>query len=147
MVFSIDRAIAAGAGGGGVDIIRPFTLGVTTGDAVYQKADGFVDKADASAVATAEAFVGFVAALDSPLLGDATIRFHGDLAAFGGLVTGEVYILSTAPGVIVGLSDVGNPIYPGFGLPPASGHVIREVGNAGDATTLFVEASRDFEEL
>lgn len=145
MVFSLDRLIATAGGGGAADIIRSFAVGVVAGDAVYQRNDGLVDKADATLVSTSEAFVGFVTAIDTPSPGQATIRFHGDLGIFGGLTVGEVYILSTSPGAVVGLSDTGNPIYPD--TTPSSGHVIREVGNAGTATTLFVEASRDFEEL
>ena len=145
MVIGIDILIAAGGGGGGAaDLVRPYTGGVLLRDAVYQKSDGTVDRADASAVGTSEAFLGFVTAIDSPSPGFATIRFHGDLDGFSGFTVGETYLLSTSPGQVVGLTDTINPNYPD--TTPGSGHVIREVGHAASTTKLFVEASRDFEE-
>lgn len=144
MVIGLDILIAAGGGGGAADLVRPYTAGVVVRDAVYQKSDGKVDKADASAVATSEAFLGFVTAIDSPGLGQATIRYHGDLVGFAGLTVGETYLLSTSSGQVVGLTDTINPNYPD--TTPGSGHVIREVGHAGAVNTLFVEGSRDFEE-
>ena len=148
MVIGIDIEITAGGGGGGGgpgDLVRIFTGGVVLRDAVYQKSDGTVDKASAAAVGTAATFLGFVTALNSPGAGQCEIRFHGDLTGFAGLVVGETYILSTTAGQVVGLTDTINPAYPD--QTPGSGHVMREAGHAGAAGTLFVEASRDFEEL
>ncbi len=144
MVFGIDTAITTGGGGGGggpADLVRTFTAGVVVRDAVYQKSDGTVDKADASAVSTAEAFLGFVSALNAPSAGQCEIRFHGDLAGFSGLTVGETFILSTSPGQVVGLGDTINPIF-----PSATGSVIREVGHAGSANTLFIESGREMQE-
>jgi len=145
VVIGLDILIGAGGGGGGGDdLVRTYTGGVLLRDAVYQKSDGTVDRADASSVATAEAFLGFVTAVDFPGVGQVTIRFHGDLSGFAGLVVGETYILSTSPGQVVGITDTINPNYPS--QTPGSGHVMREVGHAGATNTLFCEASRDFEE-
>ena len=145
MVIGLDIVIGAGGGGGGAaDLVRIYTGGVAVRDAVYQKGDGTADKADASAVATAEAFLGFVSAIDSPGAGQCEIRFHGDLTGFAGLTPGETYILSTSPGQVVGLGDTINPNYPD--ATPGSGHVVREVGSAGAANRLFVETGHDFEE-
>jgi len=141
-----DQTGGGGGGGGGTgEIVRVYTIGVNVGDGVYQKSDGTVDLSDASSVATSEAFLGFVRLKDAPLAGQVTITFHGDLGAFSGLVTGSSYILASSPGLVVGISDTGNPNYPD--TTPGSGHVMREVGHAATATTLFVEASRDFEEF
>jgi len=141
MVFSLDGVVQAGGGGSGADLTRNYTVGVALRDAVYQKSDGTVDKADATTVATSEAFLGFVITMDSPALGQCKIRFHGDVTGFAGLTIGETYILSTSPGGIVGVTDTLNPNY-----PTAAGTVVREVGHAGSASLMFVEASRDFEE-
>lgn len=137
----VDTSVGGGSGAGAGEVIRSYTAGVAVGDAVYQKGDGTCDQADASAVATSETLLGFVRLLDSPSPGQATIVFHGDMGGFSGLVTGAVYILSTNPGKIVRIGDTGNPYF-----PSAPGSVMREIGHAANATTLFVEASRDFEE-
>jgi len=122
-------------------VTRPYAAGVLVRDAVYQRADGKVAKTNASSVATVEAFTGVVAALDVPSVGLASVQYEGDLGGFVGLVPGETYILSTTPGVVVALSDTGNPIY-----PTAPGSVIRETGHAGSSTTMFIKTSHDFEE-
>jgi hypothetical protein len=144
-----DQTAGGGGGGGGTgEIVRTYTAGVNVGDAVYQKSDGTADLADASAVATAETFLGFVRLKDGPLPllpGQVTITFHGDLQAFTGLVTGATYVLGASPGVIVRLGNTSDPNYPN--TTTGSGHVMREVGHAANATTLFVESSRDFEEF
>jgi len=128
----------------GTVLTRPYTLGVIAHDVVYQKADGSVDKADASTVATGIP-IGFVEVMDSPVVGKCVVRFAGDLAGFAGLLPGKIYILSTAPGVIVEETDTGNVNYPD--TTPGSGNVIAEVGIAGSATTMFVgTVGRDFEE-
>jgi hypothetical protein len=147
VVFSLDQAILTigGGGGGGVDLIRTYAGGVVLGDAVYQRNDGLIDRADASTLATAGAFLGFVIAIDSPGPGQAEVRFHGDASVFGGLTPGGIYILASSPGQVVLETDTGNINYPD--TTPGSGHILREVGVAGTATKMFVEASRDFEEL
>lgn len=124
--------------------VRPYTVGVVVRDVVYQKADGTVDRADASAVSTGIP-VGIVEAIDVPAVGQATVRFTGDLTGFAGLTTGSIYILSTAPGGIVEETDTGNVNYPD--TTPNSGNVLVEVGIAGSATTLLVRTLQDFEEL
>ena len=139
---AIDALKTAGSTGGGA-LIRPYTAGVVVRSVVYQKTDGTVDRADASAVSTGIP-VGLVEAMDVPAIGMCVVRFAGDLGGFVGLVTGSIYLLSTAPGGIVEETDVGNINYPD--VTPGSGNVIAEVGIAGSATTLFVGTIRDFEE-
>jgi hypothetical protein len=124
-------------------LIRPYTAGVLLRDVVYQKADGSVDRADASAVATGIA-VGVVQMMDFPAVGQCVIRFAGDVTGFSGLVPGSIYLIATNPGGIVEETDTGNVNYPD--VTPGSGNVIAEVGIAGSATTLFVGTMRDFEE-
>lgn len=128
-----------GAGGGGGSsttlLTRPYVPGVLVNDVVYQTALGSVDKASATAAVLAKV-LGVVTALDVPAVGMAQILVLGDQAGFLGLVPGEVYILSQAPGGIVGESDTLNPDYPD--TTPGSGEVLIEVGIAGSATTLFV---------
>jgi hypothetical protein len=124
----------SGGGGGTADLIRPYAVGVSILDAVYQKADGNVDKTNANALATSEAFLGFVATLDSPGPGQCEVRRFGDLAGYGGLTTGETYILSTTTGGIVALGAPGAPSYPG------AGGVIRPVAVAASALSICVIA-------
>jgi len=128
------------------DLVRTYAAGVLAQDAVYQKADATVGRADATSTTTARAFLGFVASKDLPNPGQVTIRYHGDLSGFSGLVAGKTYLISTSPGQVVASDDITNPIHPEFaGLVPGSGFVTREVGQAKDSTTLFVEGSRDYE--
>lgn len=124
--------------------VRDYAAGVAVRDVVYQRADGKVDQADASAVSTGIP-VGFVQALDDPSVGKCVVRFAGDLDGFSGLTPGKIYILSTSPGQIVEETDTGNVNYPD--TTANSGHTIAEVGIAGSATKLFVGTIRDFEEM
>lgn len=135
-------ATALGGGASATDITRPYTAGVGVNDAVYQKSNGEVDKADASGLSTAPA-IGFVTQLDVPASGQCTVRFAGDLAGFSSLTVGKQYILAAAPGLIVAEDDTGNPNYPD--TTPSSGEISQEVGIAGTATVLFVGTNRDFE--
>jgi hypothetical protein len=135
----------AGGGAGGTDLLRSYAGTVVLGDALYTKLDGDVARADSSALSTSEKFLGFASVVDFPGAGDCSVRFHGDLTEFTGLTTGKLYLLSTDPGKIVRAEDTGNMYYPD--QTPGSGHIIREVGHAASATTLFIEASRDFEEM
>ena len=146
MVFSVDTAIEEGAAAaaGSPEIVRIYDGAVIVSDAVYQKTDGKVARASAADLSTSEKLVGFVSVVDSPFAGQCKIRFSGDLDTFSGLEAGKLYILSTNPGKIVKAEDTGHIDYPD--TTPGSGDVVREVGNAANATTLFVEASRDFEE-
>ena len=138
---------AAGPAGPGTEIVRTYTLGVVAGDAVYQKADGSVDKADASGGFTAGMpCMGFVTAIDSPNPGDATIQYAGDVTpSTGPLVAQKVYIVGTTPGSIVADDDTGNPDYPD--TTTGSGHIMQEVGVAKDATTLLAGVNRDYQEF
>jgi len=125
-------------------VVRSYVGGVTANDVVYQTSPDTVDRADASAVATSAAVIGMVDTLDEPSVGKCLVRFNGDLAGFTGLVAGEIYLLSTTPGGIVGETDTGNVNYPD--TTPGSGEVTREVGVAVNSTTLFVDTQRDFEQ-
>jgi hypothetical protein len=126
-------------------VTRPYAVGVAVRDVVYQRADGFVDRANAGAVATSAFLVGFVETLDSPGVGFCQVRYAGDIAGFAGLTVGDIYILSTLNGQIVRETDTGNPNYPSTAV--GSGNTMVEVGVAVTATSLFVETSRDFLEF
>jgi hypothetical protein len=136
--------IAAGTVDSPSKIIRNYTAGVVLRDVVYQKADGTVDRADASAGSPGTIpVVGVVSAIDSPGAGQCEITYAGDVPGFSGLTTGKVYILSTAPGGIVADDDTGDANYPD--TTPGSGDVNQEVGYASSATSLFVGVLRDFD--
>jgi hypothetical protein len=130
------------ASAGAPTVVRTYTPGVSVRDVVYQRSNGAVDRADASSLSTAPA-MGVVEAIDSPLVGEAIVRFAGDLSGFAGLTVGAVYILSRSPGKIVREDDTVNADYPD--LP---GNVLQEVGIGGPSgTTLFVGTNRDFTEV
>jgi hypothetical protein len=122
-------------------VVRPYTAGVAVLDTVYQKPDGTVDKAAANAVATSATLQGIVERLDFPSAGQCLVRWAGDLGGFAGLVPGDIYVLATNPGGIVGETDTLNPNYPN---DTVSGHVMREVGYAASPTVLFVGTNRDY---
>lgn len=135
-----------GTGTSGSDLqVRSYLPGVSARDVVYVTGTGAVERADASAVASSATVIGMVEALDSPSVGKCLVRFNGDLDGFAGLTPGEIYILSTNPGGIVGETDTGNVNYPD--TTPGSGHTLREVGVAVSSTILFVDTQRDFEQI
>jgi hypothetical protein len=137
--------VATPSGAGSSTLVRTFTAGVLLRDVVYQKSDGTVDRADASAIATGIP-VGVVEAINTPTAGECLVKFAGDVGGFAGLIAGRIYILSTSPGLLVEETDTGNVNYPDLTL--GSGHVIAEIGIAGSATTLFVgTVGRDFEQI
>lgn len=125
----LDKGLAIGV------LIRPYAVGVVVGDAVYQRADGLVDKANATSDVAMPA-VGIVEQLDFPAVGQAVIRYDGDSLVIPGLTTGKIYIVSTAPGLLVAEDDTGNPIYPG-----AAGNIQQQIGIASGAALLFVRMS------
>lgn len=128
----------------GGTITRPYTGGVALRDLVYQKNDGTVDKASATAVATS-ILVGFVEQLDTPLVGQCTVRYLGDLSGFVGLVPGAIYVLGKTAGTIVRETLTGDANYPD--QTPQSGHTSYKVGTAGTSSKLWVDISRGFTEF
>jgi hypothetical protein len=116
-----------------VVMVRPYTVGVLLRDPVYQKADGTVGRADASTQTTG-VVIGVVTAVNVPIPGQCQIVDIGDVGGYVGLITGDVYILGSVPGVLVRETDTLNPNYPN--TTPGSGHVLVEVGVAASATTL-----------
>jgi hypothetical protein len=132
---------AVGAAG---TIARPYEVGVVVRDLVYQRADGLVDKASATAVSTS-ILAGFVEQIDVPSSGYAVVRYLGDLQGFTGLTVGDIYLLGKTGGSTVRETDTGNANYPS--LTPQSGHTIHKVGVAASSTTLWVDISRSFVEV
>lgn len=122
-------------------MIRPYAAGVAVRDAIYQRSDGFVDKASAAFLSTGPA-IGLVEALDIPSVGMAIIRAAGDLDGFSGMLAGTIFILSRLPGKILPETATADPDY-----PDEVGNFIQEVGLAASATKLFVDANRDFTEI
>lgn len=119
-------------------VVRTYTPGVVVRDVVYQKSDGTIDKADASAISTAPA-IGFVEQIDFPAAGQAVVKFSGDLSGFAGLTVGGVYLLSKTAGLIVREDDTINP-----GYPDLAGEVRQVVGIGGPSgTTLHIGLSRN----
>jgi hypothetical protein len=129
----------------GSEIVRSFAVGVLVQDPVFQRADGFADRADASLGFGAMPVIGFVVALNDPAPGQCRIQTNGDLGGFGGLTPGGVYIMGQNPGTIVRDDDTGNGNYPD--TTPASGHIMQEVGVASSATSLLVGPNRDIMEF
>lgn len=120
-----------------LSVIRPYASGVLIREAVYQRADGFVDRASASSLATAPA-IGVVSAIDSPSVGLCIVQYAGDLTGFTGLVSGTQMILGQTPGSIVPETDSS-------GFP--AGSIIQEIGIAFGASGLFVGTNRDFDQI
>lgn len=116
-------------------IVRTYAPGVVVGDAVYQRADGLIDKADASSIATMPC-IGIVEVLDSPAPGQCLVRYDGDLSVIPGLTAGKVYIVGTTPGLLVAEDDTLNPIY-----PTAVGEILQQIGVAQALANLFVRVS------
>lgn len=84
-----------------LDTIEPIILGATVAirDVAQLQADGFYDKADASAEATTKGKIGFV--LGGGVITNAdTLQTTGVLGGFTGLVVGTVYWLSETAGLI-----------------------------------------------
>ena len=125
---------------GSATVTRAYFPGVVLNDAVYQRSDGQVGRASAGSETTA-AF-GFVSAIDSPSPGQCRVQVTGDLAGFGGLTAGRVYIASLAAGQILWEADTLNPNY-----PVTPGNIVQRVGLAASATTLLIDANHGFEEL
>lgn len=138
----VDTFLSTPTGNQGTTLVRTYTAGVVVRDAVYQKSDGTVDRAVASAIATGIP-IGIVEAIDSPTTGECVVRFSGDLGGFSGLTIGAIYLLSTALGGIVEETDTGSGSYPD--TSGGSGHVMIEVGIAATATVLNVGTTRDFQ--
>lgn len=138
----VDTFLSAPTGSQVTTLVRPFTAGVGVRDAVFQKSDGTVDRAVASAIGTGIP-IGIVEAINTPTTGECVVRFAGDLGGFTGLVAGSIYLLSTALGGIVEETDTGNGDYPD--TSGGSGHVMIEVGIAASATVLYVGTNRDFQ--
>ena len=142
----VDSFLTPAAGSGSTTtLIRTFTAGVAVRDVVYQKTDGTVDRASASAVTTSATIAGIVEAINVPSAGKCIVRFAGDLSGFVGLTVGSIYILGTSVGSIVEETDTGSGDYPD--VTPNSGHVFAEVGHAVSTTTLMVGTIRDFDQI
>lgn|GEM_PF-2719013 len=130
---------AVGGGGTGTDsglVSMPITAGVAAMDVVYMKADGTVDKADASSMPSGRAF-GIVESVGGGL---ASVRVFGEMPGFSGLTPGRVYIVSKSPGGFVWDGDTGSPNY-----PTAPGEVIHEVMIATASDRAYVGTQRDLE--
>jgi len=133
------KGVATGGSAG--NIIRQYAVGVNLLDPVYQRADGLAERADATSVTTGKV-LGIVTSIDSPCVGDVTITYLGDISGFVGYSPGDLLILGTAPGSVIAESDTGNINYPN-----APGNVIHEIGTFGPSNTLFVNTTRDFQEI
>ena len=68
---------------------------LSEGDAVYLASADTVDQADAADIDNAA--IGICTELNTPSAGQCTVQFIGTTGVFGGLTTGERYILSTTP--------------------------------------------------
>ena len=136
MAVNIDKFLEPFETGtiGGV-IVRAYTPGVLLNDAVYQKSDGTVGRASAVSLVTAPA-IGFVSAIDTPLVGLAEVRVVGDATGFAGLVAGLLYILSKTPGMILWVGDTANPAY-----PSGPGNIVQTIAVAVSSMGLLVCAS------
>jgi hypothetical protein len=97
-------------------------------DAVYVTGAGLVDRANASAMATAPA-IGFVSAIPVPGA-TATVRYAGQLAGFAGLTPGATYFLTTVAGAITT-------------TPPdlISGQIVQRVGVAATGAILVLNVT------
>jgi len=137
------KGVASGGGGasGAGSIVRQYAAGVGLLNPVYQRTDGLVDMASAASISTGRV-LGIVTAIDNPSVGDVTITYLGDIGGFGGYTPGELILLGTAPGSIVAESDVGNLNY-----PDNPGNIVHEIGTIGPNNTLFVNTTRDFNEI
>lgn len=135
------KGVAAGSVGGAGTLIRSYTAGVGLLDPVYQKADGTVDKASAAAFTTGRT-LGIITAIDNPCLGEVTITYLGDVGGFGSFTPGETLLLGLTPGSIVAESDVGNLDY-----PDNPGNIVHELGTMGPNNVLFINTTRDFNEI
>lgn len=141
----VNKIGSGGGGGGGSSVppnvlIRPYTAGVSVGDAVYQTGAGFVDKASAVSTATTPV-IGIVSQLDIPALNQCYVVYDGDIMGLSGLTAGEVFILSKQPGQLIWEGDTGNSNYPN-----THGNVVQAVGVAMSSTVLQV-AVQDQEEI
>ena len=134
------KGVVTSVGGAG-NIVRPYTVGVSTLDPVYQKTDGTVDKASATSLTTGRV-LGIVVALDTPTMGEALITYLGDVGGFSGFTVGDLLILGNTPGSIVAETDTLNPDY-----PSAPGNIIHEIGTVGPSDVVFINTTRDFTEL
>lgn len=105
-------------------------LTVAVNDAVYLSAADTVDKASATAIATAPA-IGFV--ISKPSAVTCLVKMSGSVSGFVGLSVGLTYYLDTVTGGIT--SSVG-------GFVP--GNVVQEIGFARNTTTLVAVIDRDF---
>lgn len=127
--------------GGDGTLVRQYALGVTLLDPVYQRNDGLAARADATTFTTGRT-LGIVTAIDSPLVGDATITYLGDVSGFTGLTPGQLLLLGTSPGAIVEETDVSNLNYPN-----QPGNIVHEIGTVGPNDILFVNTTRDYNEI
>lgn len=139
----IFRPTTGGGGGGGSAtseiITRPYTAGVSVGDAVYQKGDGSVDKSNATSSATMPV-IGIIQALDTPAVGQCAVQVSGDMFGFSGLTAGRIYIASKDPGQLVWEGDIFNAFF-----PVASGNISQQVGIAGSSGLLKIEIQDQIE--
>lgn len=107
-------------------------LGTLLYDCVYLSAPDSVDLACAASEVTMPA-IGFVTALQTSTR--CTVQFFGEVSGFIGPTPGQKYFVSTTPGQIVAVGDLGYPTNPG--------QVVQRVGLAKNATTflVFVDAT------
>lgn len=122
------------------DLSTTLTTGVVDGnyncpitviinDVVYLSSSDTVDKADADD-GSKQPVIGFV--VSKPTTTTAIVRYYGELAGFGGLITGSTYYLSITPGLITATAPT---------IPPV---IVQRVGFAKSATTLMIMIDRDF---
>jgi len=135
------KGVPAGAVGGAGTIVRDYAPGLSLLDPVYQRADGLVDKANATSLTTGRS-LGLVTAIDNPNVGEVTITYLGDVGGFSGYTPGEMIMLGTSPATFVAETDTGNLNYPN-----SPGNIIHELGTIGPNDTLFVNTTRDYHEL
>jgi hypothetical protein len=134
-ILNANWVLQVGSAASNVQTFGPYAGLPVVGDAVYMSAGGSFAQADASSVLTAKV-VGLVLLVDFPAVGQVTVVTSGRVSGFLGLVTGDTYMLSTSPGVLVQETDTLNPIY-----PTAVGDVVIPVAIALSATDLLVNVS------
>jgi hypothetical protein len=118
---------ATGGGGGSGSTLTssiayscPATVALQ--DLVYFTGSNAVDKANASAIATAPG-IGFVT--QKPTTTTCFVAYAGEVTGFSGLVAGQIYFLDTTAGLITTTA------------PSASNQVLQRVGVAASATMLI----------
>jgi len=135
------KGVPSGSVGGAGTMVRQYTPGVLLLDPVYQRSDGLVGRSDATILATGKS-LGLVTAIDNPAMGDVTITYLGDVGGFGAFIPGDVILLGTSPGTVVEETDISNLNY-----PSSPGNIVHELGTIGPGGVMFVNTTRDYNEI